>query len=508
MKKKDMATVVFNDQTTGDELRAWTLNPSQDRFWTSQKKVVMFSGGFGCGKSLMLILKAVSYCLSFPGNFVLMGRKTYPELRDSLIKEFLVTCPQELYDYKKSELKATFTNGSEIIFRHLDKIAENEIRSLNLGSAFIDQAEDIEKGVFHALLGRLRRANVPDASRQIFLSMNPELTWHYGEFKQNPKPDYELIEASTYENAINLPPGYIENLERSYPEDYRRQYLLGVWDESLLSKNAVFDREYIELMFRHEMKAKEEKEGLAIYADFIPGHRYQMGIDVAEGTEEETNLRDQSSITVVDLDEFEEVAHWSDQVPPDIVGEKAAQYVKFFQNERTLPVTVIPEMNAIGLAVVQALKRYEHVHVYHRDEFDVSVNKWIRKLGWRTTRSSKPLLVSHFKELLRKKSPKVRTAETLAQFKTFVYSSEARKSGMGARAGFHDDDLMSCLLAFFEKGEVTGSSVLHPKGVGGTIPVDLQPTLVINKDGKAQFKGNVPALAVEQHFNRNAWTTT
>ena len=322
--------IAFRTLDTGESIgKVWVLNPSQEKFWDSSKKVVLFSGGFGCGKSAMLILKAIGLALAYPKNFILMGRKTYVELRDSLIKEFFVMCPAELIKgYQKSELKITLANDSEIIFRHLDKMAETEIRSLNLGAAFIDQAEDISKEVFLALVGRLRREGIKNEDRKIYMSMNPELTWHYADFKQNPKPEYELIEASTYENRANLPDGYIENMEANYPEDFRLQYMIGKWDESLLSKNAVFEREFIEAVDKGIREPLRVAEGLIIYSEFIPKHRYQMGIDVCEGSEEESDKKDKSSIVIVDLDNLEEVAHWSGQLPPDVGAEKAVQYAR------------------------------------------------------------------------------------------------------------------------------------------------------------------------------------
>lgn len=488
--------VSFQNLETGDVLNEWTLNASQERFWNSPKKVVLFSGGFGCGKSLMLVLKAIDLCLRYPGNFVLMGRKTYIELRDSLIKEFFVTCPDHLIkQYYKAEMRVEFINGSEIIFRHLDKIAEAEVRSMNLGAAFIDQAEDIEKNVFLALMGRLRRQGIDDGDRKIYMSINPELTWHFAEFKQNPKPDYELIEASTWENAKNLPEEYLKGLMQ-YPEAYRRQYVDGVWDESLLAGNTVFAREHIAQLARHLRAPIREEEGLRIYREFIPGHRYQMGIDVAEASEEETDKKDKSSITIADLTTFEEVAHWAGQLPPDVVAEYAARYARMYQDKRSYCV-ILPEMNAIGLALVNALRDEPDILLYRREEFDRSVGKKLKKLGWRTTRQSKPLLVNRFQELLRKVDPKIRTAETVEEFKTFIYSDEARKSGMGAKSGFHDDRIISCLLAFFEKSEPVPGQVFS-KSASGDI-IKTVPTIVI-ENGKAKFPFLMPKT-------EKKWTT-
>lgn len=394
-----------------------------------------------------------------------MGRKTYPELRDTLLKEFFSICPDNyIYDYLKAEGRVIFKNKSEIVFRHLDTIAASEIRSMNLGSAFIDQAEDISKEVVDGLRGRLRREGVPDEARQIFLTCNPALTWLFAEFKQNPRPEYEVIEASTLDNEKNLPPAYVEDL-LNYPEAYKKQYVYGIWDESLMSDRIVFAREYIEKLSLGIMEPIRKYEGLEIFKEFVKGHDYQMGIDASEGIVEqgvpqERQKSDESVITISDLTTEEEVASWSGRLPPDIVAEKAIDFAHQFA-EKGKPLMIIPEMNSIGLALVNRLNREpsDYMRIYRREEFDKKTGVRSEKEGWRTTRQSKPLMVSHFQELLRLRNPKIRSRKTLEQFKTFVYTSEVNKQGMGGEKGFHDDRVISLLLSFWKKGSVVPGSV-------------------------------------------------
>lgn len=484
--------MIIKFETPEGEILAgpWNLNPSQEKFWVSKKKFVLFSGGYGAGKSLMLTLKAINHALSYPNNYILMGRRTYPELRDTLLKEFFTICPDALIrDYLKAEGRVIFHNKSEIIFRHLDTIAASEIRSMNLGSAFVDQAEDIEKEVVDGLRGRLRRDTIPDEARQIFLSCNPALTWLFAEFKQNPQPEYEVIECSTLENEQNLPKGYIEDLLK-YPEAYKKQYVYGIWDENLLSDRVVFDREYLQKLSLYVMEPIETKEGLEIFAKFQEGHEYQIGIDVSEGIVEqgvakERQKSDESVITITDLTVEEEVASWSGRLPPDIVAEKAIDFAKLYATKK-FPIKLIPEMNSIGLALVNRLNREpsDYIRIYRQETFDKKTGLKSEREGWRTNRQTKPLLVSHFQELLRLRNPKIRSKQTLEQFKSFVYTNEAKKQGMGAEQGFHDDRVISLLLSFWKKGPVMAGGVLKEK----------QRNDIIIRNGKL----HIPHLAIER----------
>ncbi len=464
-EKRRSMKIEWQNTDTGEILGSWELNPSQEKFWKSKKKFVLFSGGYGCGKSLMLTLKAIQHALDYPNNYILMGRKTYPELRDTLLKEFFTICPDSLIkDYLKAEGRVIFHNKSEIVFRHLDTIAASEIRSMNLGSAFVDQAEDIDKEVIDGLRGRLRRDGVPDEARQIFLSCNPALTWLYAEFKQNPQPEYEVIEASTLENEKNLPPAYVEDLLK-YPDAYRRQYVYGIWDENLLSDRVVFAREYLENMFLGVTEPIKTYEGLEIFKEYDKSHIYQMGIDASEGIVEEgvapeRQKSDESVITIVDNTTEEEVASWSGRLPPDVVAEKAIDFAHLY-SEKGKQILVVPEMNSIGLALVNRLNREpsDYIRIYRREEFDKKTGVRSEREGWRTTRQSKQLLISHMQELFRLRNPKIRSKKTYAQFKSFVYTDEVNKQGAGGEKGFHDDRVISALLAFWKKGPVVPGTV-------------------------------------------------
>lgn len=215
-----------------------TPTDKQVDFITSDKKFTCYSGGFGNGKTFGGCLRGMILSQQ-PNNFGLVGRLTYPELRDTTRRSFFEVCPPDLYDpkrggeWRKSENHLKLVNGSEIIFRHLDQVSEKELLSLNLGWFYIDQAEEVSEQVFLILQSRLRLNTVN--RRYGFITCNPEPgNWIYHKFKR-PKDeglihkDYDIIEAPSYDNPY-LPEDYIETLRQSYPEAMQKRFIEGEWE--------------------------------------------------------------------------------------------------------------------------------------------------------------------------------------------------------------------------------------------------------------------------------------
>ena len=111
---------------------------------------------------------------------------------------------------------------------------------------------------------------------------------------------------------------------------------------------------------------------------------------------------------------------------------------------------VVLEINGSGLATLSKLKDLSYESIWMREEFDKISKVITKKLGWRTTHASKPLLISHFMELLNKHFVKIRDEQTVQEMKTYIYSDEAHKRGMGAERGFFDDRVMATMLAYWD----------------------------------------------------------
>jgi len=426
--------------------------PSQKKFIDAKNYHCLYYGGFGCGKTLALLIKMILFCLCFPGNRVLLGRQYLADIEKILLPDLFELLPKKYYTYRVKDGLIRFFNGSEIILFGLDalqsgplaeiKKAQQKVKGLNLGAFFIDQLEEVEYEVFDILNTRLRRSDVPFVQGN--MTCNPANFWAYRYFLENQiwteqgwapsqkKKDVCLVQGSLLDNKENLRPEYIERQMEGHSDDWIKRFVLGEWTKDVLVPGTVIDKSYIqkwEILSRPPLKIEQ---GCKIWEDYLPGHRYQIGIDPSEG-----NV-DPSSVSVA-CDNGKKVASFNGFTTiPQLADKTRFLYKKYHH-----PL-IIPEVNGPGFALLEQIK---DLRIYLRTVFDHQTKRETKKLGWKTNAATKPILISDFKKKIL--DIKIFDQHTIEEFKTFVWSDEARMQGAGAEKGFHDDDVISTLLSFY-----------------------------------------------------------
>lgn len=76
-----------------------SLNPKQKLFCQARNRYVAFGGARGGGKSHVLRVKALGGAIRYPGIRILIVRREYPELEQSLILPMRALAPPELATY-------------------------------------------------------------------------------------------------------------------------------------------------------------------------------------------------------------------------------------------------------------------------------------------------------------------------------------------------------------------------------------------------------------------------
>ncbi len=205
-------------------------------------------GGYGSSKSYHVAAK-ILLKLQQEKRKCLVVREVYDTIRDScysLFEDIVVAMGlEDKIKFKSSPMKILFPNGSQIIFKGLDKPAK--LKSINgVSIVWLEECSECKYAAFKELRGRLRHLT---DTNHIICSTNPveKANWTYSHYfidEENDNMvlnDDELYEKrviitnntyyhhSTCDDNYYLPQDYIEELEKmkTYDIDLYRVARLG-----------------------------------------------------------------------------------------------------------------------------------------------------------------------------------------------------------------------------------------------------------------------------------------
>lgn len=254
------------------------LNVPQAQFLNMPNKFCAYVSGFGGGKTWAGCAKISKHFWEFPKVNAGYFAPTYPQIRDI----FYPTIEECAFDWglkvdiKTSNKEVHFYRGSvyrgTTICRSLDN--PTSIVGFKIGHALVDELDtlhtDKARDAWRKIIARMRY-KVDGLRNGIDVTTTPEgFKFTYEQFvkEANSSPEkaklYGLIQASTYDNELNLPDGYIDSLRLSYPPQLIEAYLNGQFVN--LASGAVypdFDR-----VLNHADVKIEQGETLHIGMDF------------------------------------------------------------------------------------------------------------------------------------------------------------------------------------------------------------------------------------------------
>lgn len=225
----------------------------QRKFFESRKLYTCYGGARGGGKSWAVRTKAVGGALRWPGIRILIIRRTYRDMENSLITPLVKLVPPEVGRYNATMNMVFFTNGSTIKFGHLPNCGaavEGEYQGQEFDWIFIDEATQFTEGEFRGIGGCLRGVN--DIPKRMYLTCNPGGVGHNWvkrlfvdrRFHKEENPDdYVFIPARYTDNAdlMRASPTYGAMLD-NLPENVRRAHRDGDWNALAGQYFPEFDR--------------------------------------------------------------------------------------------------------------------------------------------------------------------------------------------------------------------------------------------------------------------------
>lgn len=187
----------------------------------------------------------------------------------------------------------------------------------------------------------------------------------------------------------------------------------------------------------NETTVVENEDGLTIYFPPRENRTYVLGADVAEGV----TGGDYSVFTIFDRKSGDEVAFWRGYMAPEKFGHLIDKCGRFYNN-----ALAAIEINNHGLTTVTALKNKMYPQIYFRPvlKMDTMGTRFSDRLGWKTTRVTKPLMIDDLRESLADGSFKIHTEKTLDEMLTFVFGDDGE---MTTQSSFHDDSIIASAIA-------------------------------------------------------------
>jgi hypothetical protein len=247
----------------------------------------------------------------------------------------------------------------------------------------------------------------------------------------------------------------ISTIEKSYIEDHELQPKKANWFVDTLRGKCLnnintFNQEYPitpEIAFvtsgkkffpiTFQVGGGDPQIGWKFYSPAEKYRTYCAGVDTASGSP----TGDYSAMVILDITDRKKmkvVATFYDRIP---LREFSKQVLKGLANYNSLCVV---ESNSYGLAILENLREDGYAHLYRRTKYDKIANRWTEHLGFSTTKSSRPILLSRLHQTIAGSNLDLRCPRVMTEMNTFVYNEKGRPE---ADKGKHDDMIFALGLA-------------------------------------------------------------
>ena len=245
-----------------------------------------YVGGFGSGKTFVGCVDLGLFAGAHPGTIQGYFAPTYRDIRDT----FWPTMDEAAFTLgfnakiKKADKEVELYRGRSyygtVICRSMDD--PGSIVGFKIARALVDEIDILPKekaqDAWRKIIARMRLV-IPGVVNGIGVTTTPEgFRFVYDVFKRDPKPDYSMVQASTYENEKYLPPDYIQSLRDTYPQELIDAYLMGEFVN--LTSGSVY-RNYSRVACRSTEEIRP-MEPLHIGQDFNVGEM-ASAVSVARG---------------------------------------------------------------------------------------------------------------------------------------------------------------------------------------------------------------------------------
>ena len=446
------------------------FNPKYKPYLYNTSRYLIFYGGSGSGKSVFIVQRYLVKLLTKKRCNLLVVRNVGDTNRDSTFALFKqIINKWKLSDYFKineSDLKITCKlNNNEIVFKGLDdseKLKSITFANGELTDVWAEEATEIPekdrdgKNALNQLDLRLRGKGT---EKQMVISFNPvDVNHHLKKRFFDNKPDNCSVLHTTYKDNNFLDDEYRQLLESYKTTDpyYYDVYCLGMWGvtgktifnaqkvnerlsqlkDSKSLKTGYFIYDYVnEKIVDSSIKWIDDDTGyISIYDTPKQNYPYVLGCDTAgEGS-------DFFAGHVIDNTSGRQVAVYHNQQDEDLFTKQIYCLGRYYNN------ALIGLETNFSTYPSQELQRLDYPNQYMREVEDSITNTIEKRYGFKTTKLTRPLIISELVEIVREHTEVFNDVATLNEMLTFVRNEKGKPC---AKEGAHDDLIMSMAITYY-----------------------------------------------------------
>ena len=119
---------------------------------------------------------------------------------------------------------------------------------------------------------------------------------------------------------------------------------------------------------------------------------------------------------------------------------------------------------------IKELDRLKYPKQFVREKEDEYTNKLEKRLGFKTTSVTRPLILGQLQKIVLEEIDKINDKDTLEEMLTFVRNEKGRAE---AQEGCHDDLVMGLAISYYIREQQTFK--LLPKPTPKTVEIDYSP---------------------------------
>jgi len=229
-------------------------------------------------------------------------------------------------------------------------------------------------------------------------------------------------------------------------QKFKQEYPASPEEAFLVSGNSVFDQE---ALLNYEVQApsytrvfdevssyfEDNREGhLEIWTPPSFSERFIIGADVSLGVGQ-----DHSAAIVFNTNREVCALFRDNHVDPSMFGDMLFYLGRYYNN-----ALLAVESNSLGIATLNRLKQMNYVNLYYQTKSANLSNEEGSKPGFRTTVSTKPMIIGNLKRAIEDYDIDIRSDIILQELKTYVADE---KGATNALAGNYDDTVIALAIA-------------------------------------------------------------